>query len=154
MYTYYFNLGSNIGDRHATLTVAMDSLSQLGCKARHSQWVESEPWGFVSKNQFVNVGLRLVSDLEPEAMLQAIHRIETRLGSGSHRTADGQYADRVLDIDIVAIDEMTISTEHLVVPHPHLTERTFFLQPMAELAPDWRHPATGLTARQLLEALK
>ena len=86
-------------------------------------------------------------------MLDRIHDIERRLGSASHRDADGGYIDRLVDIDFVAIDDMVIDTPTLQVPHAHLHERDFFLIPMMQLAPDWRHPVTGLTASQMLEEL-
>ena len=101
----------------------------------------------------MNLGMRLSSDLEPQAMLDRIHEIEHYLGSASHRDEHGGYIDRLVDIDIVAIDDMVINTATLQVPHPHLPERDFFLKPMIQLAPDWHHPVTGLTASQMLEKL-
>jgi 2-amino-4-hydroxy-6-hydroxymethyldihydropteridine diphosphokinase len=101
----------------------------------------------------MNVGLKLSSRIEPHRMLERIHRIERRLGSASHRDSEGHYVDRLVDIDIMAIGDMVIDTPTLQVPHPHLSERDFFLRPMMELAPDWRHPVTGLTAAQMLDRL-
>ena len=86
-------------------------------------------------------------------MLDRIHDIERRLGSASHRDAQGGYIDRLVDIDIVAIDDLVIDTPVLQVPHPHLPERDFFLRPMMQLAPDWRHPVNGLTAAEMLEKM-
>ena len=86
-------------------------------------------------------------------MLDRIHDIERRLGSAAHRDGDGNYIDRLVDIDIVAIDERVIDTPTLQVPHPHLAERDFFLRPMMELAPNWVHPVTGLTTAQMLDML-
>ena len=87
-------------------------------------------------------------------MLDRIHDIEHRLGSASHRDAQGGYIDRLVDIDIVAIGDLIIDTPTLQVPHPHLSEREFFLKPMMDLAPNWCHPVTGLTAAQMLEGLE
>ena len=101
----------------------------------------------------MNLGVSLVSDMAPHEMLDRIHDIEHRLGSASHRDAVGGYIDRLVDIDIMAIDDLVIDTPTLQVPHPHLPDRDFFLRPMAQLAPDWRHPVTGLTASQMLEKL-
>ncbi len=70
-----------------------------------------------------------------------------------HTATPTAYRDRTIDIDIVAVDELQIDTDTLKVPHPHLAERRFFLEPMAELAPEWRHPATGLTCAEMLEKL-
>ena len=149
---YYLNIGSNMGDRRDNLYRAVGFLAaDTGCAV--SSIVESEPWGFESDNRFMNVGVWLCSDLEPQEMLERIHDIEHRLGSSSHRDEHGGYIDRLVDIDIVAIDDLVIDTPTLQVPHPHLPDRDFFLKPMIQLAPDWHHPLTGLTAAQMLEAL-
>ena len=150
---YYLNIGSNIGERRDNLyrAVAFLTAGTSGCSV--SSVVESEPWGYESENRFLNVGVNLDSDLMPQDMLERLHDIERRLGSASHRDADGHYIDRLVDIDIMAIDDLVIDTPTLQVPHPHLPEREFFLQPMAELAPEWRHPVNGLTAAQMLTQL-
>lgn len=151
---YYLNIGSNMGDRRDNLYRAVVALVAGMDNCAVSSIVESEPWGFESENRFMNLGMRLSSNLEPQAMLDRIHEIEHYLGSASHRDEHGGYIDRLVDIDIVAIDDMVINTATLQVPHPHLPERDFFLKPMIQLAPDWRHPVTGLTASQMLEAIE
>ena len=143
-----------MGDRRDNLYRAVVALVAGMDNCAVSSIVESEPWGFESENRFMNLGMRLSSDLEPQAMLDRIHEIEHYLGSASHRDEHGGYIDRLVDIDIVAIDDMVINTATLQVPHPHLPERDFFLKPMMELAPDWHHPVTGLTASQMLEAIQ
>ena len=150
---YYLNIGSNIGDRRDNLYRAVVALTAGTSGSVTSHVVESEPWGFDSDNRFMNIGLWLASDLEPHEMLDRIHDIEHRLGSAAHRDAQGGYIDRLVDIDIVAIDDMVIDSPTLQVPHPHLAERDFFLRPMMELAPNWQHPITGLTAAQMLSDL-
>ncbi len=148
---YYLNIGSNMGDRRDNLYRAVVAIAAGTSGCAVSSIVESEPWGFESKSRFMNLGVRLDSTLSPHEMLDRIHAIEHRLGSASHRDADGGYIDRLVDIDIVAIDDLVIDTPSLQVPHPHLPDRDFFLLPMAQLAPDWHHPVTGLTASQMLE---
>ena len=150
---YYLNIGSNMGDRRDNLYRAVVALTAGTSGSVTSHVVESEPWGFDSDNRFMNIGLWLASDLEPHQMLDRIHDIEHRLGSAAHRDAQGGYIDRLVDIDIVAIDDMVIDSPTLQVPHPHLAERDFFLRPMMELAPNWQHPITGLTAAQMLSDL-
>ena len=150
---YYLNIGSNTGNRRDNLYRAVAFLVAGTSGGAVSSIVESEPWGFESDNRFLNLGVKLSSDIEPQQMLERIHDIERRLGSAAHRDADGGYIDRLVDIDIVAIDDMVIDTPTLQVPHPHLPDRDFFLKPMLHLAPDWRHPVTGLTAAQMLEEL-
>lgn len=142
-----------MGERRDNLyrAVAFLAAGTSGCAV--SSIVESEPWGFESDNRFMNLGVWLRSDIEPLEMLDRIHVIEQQLGSSSHRDEQGGYIDRLVDIDIVAIDDQVIDTRTLQVPHPHLPERDFFLKPMMELAPDWRHPVSGLTASQMLDLL-
>ena len=151
---YYLNIGSNIGDRRDNLYRAVVALA--GCTGGDcavSPIVESEPWGFESDNRFMNLGVCLQSTMSPWQMLERIHEIERELGSASHRDAQGGYVDRLVDIDIVAIDDLVIDSPSLQVPHRHLPERDFFLIPMQHLAPEWRHPVTGLTAAQMLEQM-
>ena len=150
---YFLNIGTNIGDRRDNLYRAVVALTAGNGGSALSHIVESEPWGFESANRFLNVGLWIESNLDPQSMLDRIHEIERQLGSKAHRDEHGGYIDRLVDIDIMAIDDLVIDTPTLQVPHPHLPERDFFLRPMMELAPDWCHPLTGLTARQMLEMM-
>lgn len=135
---YYLNIGTNLGDRKANLLHAIAALSAGTGGCMVSKMMESEPWGFDTPNRFLNVGVALDSDLEPHDMLDWLHDIEHRLGSASHRNADGSYADRLVDIDIMAIDDgqgrpVVIDSERLQVPHRHLNDRDFFLIPYREL---------------------
>ena len=151
---YYLNIGSNIGDRRDNLYRAVVALAACtGGDCAVTPIVESEPWGFESDNRFMNLGVCLQSTMSPWQMLERIHEIERELGSASHRDAQGGYVDRLVDIDIVAIDNLVIDSPSLQVPHRHLPERDFFLIPMQHLAPEWRHPVTGLTAAQMLEQM-
>ena len=151
---YFLNIGTNIGDRMANVDHAVALIERsFGCAVRRSSPFYSAPWGFVSPNRFVNVGLLLPTAETPENTLRMLHAVEESMGSASHRNADGSYADRIIDIDIIAIDDLVISSESRVVPHPRMTERDFVLAPMAEIAPRWRHPLTGLTAAEMLAAL-
>lgn len=88
--------------------------------------------------------------MKPDEVLKEIKKIEGDLNTHPHRNDDGGYADREIDIDIMAADELVIETPELTLPHPRLTERRFFLEPFAELAPRWRHPRLGLTLPELI----
>ncbi|MDO4336210.1 MAG: 2-amino-4-hydroxy-6-hydroxymethyldihydropteridine diphosphokinase [Bacteroidales bacterium] len=147
------NIGSNLGDRRLNLSRAMRAIAGRFGDFELSHAVESEPWGFDSTNTFVNIGMAFHSDLPPLDILHALRQIERSISAEAHRDADGGYRDRVIDIDIVAIDRLTVDTPELKLPHPHLEERRFFLEPLAELAPAWTHPAHGLTASQMLARL-
>lgn len=127
-----------MGNREGFLLKAVVELSAWGVCEALSHIVESEPWGFVSANGFLNMGVLLRSDLAPEALLDRLHAIERQLGSTSHRDSRGGYADRNVDIDIMAAENETgegvkIDSELLTLPHPHLHDRKFFIDPYKEL---------------------
>lgn len=150
---YFVNIGSNLGVRALNISRAVRAIESRFGYFEISKMMESEPQGFDSVNLFSNVAVMFISDKEPAEVLEILQEIERELNPTPHRYADGSYADRVLDIDIMAVDELEIRTPRLKVPHPRLAERRFFLQPFAELAPLWRHPATGLTCEQMLARL-
>ena len=150
---YYLNLGSNLGNRLLHLTRAMKAIGEEFGPYETSHKVESDPWGFDSTNRFVNIGLTIESDLDPEDVLRRLQAIEKSISPRGHRRWDGSYNDRELDIDIMASDGGAYESPTLRIPHPHLAKRDFFLRPLAELAPAWRHPASGLTAQDLLDKL-
>lgn len=152
---YYLNIGSNLDDREGNLWAADLRLSlDLGLVVARSSIVESEPWGFESENAFLNMGIAVECRYTPVEALNIIHDIEHELNQGhSHRDSNGHYVDRLVDIDIMAIDELVVDLPGLQVPHRHLPRRDFFLRPMAELAPEWRHPILNLTAQEMLQQL-
>ncbi len=150
---YLINIGSNLGDRRLNLSRAMRAVGMEFGDFEMSHAVESAPAGFDSPHRFLNVGMLFQSDLQPEEVLTRLQAIEKQLGSGPHRNADGSYRDRLIDIDIVAADDLVMQTDRLTLPHPRLAERRFFLEPLKEIAPQWKHPVSGLTARQMLARL-
>lgn len=154
MATFFVNIGSNLGNRRLNLSRAMRAVAAEFGYFEISHVVESQPWGFDSTHAFLNVGMAFDTDLPPVEVLHRLQEIEKSISPDSHRGPGGGYADRIIDIDIVAVDTLRLDTPELVVPHPLLERRRFFLQPMEELAPGWRHPATGLTPGEMLEACR
>ncbi len=150
---YFLNIGSNLGNTALNISRAVRRIEEAFGYFEISHTVESEPFGFDSTNLFRNVGLMIISDKRPEEVLRILQEIEKGISPASHRGADGGYVDRVIDIDIVAADEVVVDTPELRIPHPGLAERRFFLEPMAELAPGWRHPQTGQTPAEMLALL-
>ena len=147
---YYLNLGSNLGNRLLHLTRAMKAIGEEFGPYETSHKVESDPWGFHSTNRFVNIGLTIESDDDPEDVLRRLQIIEKSISTRSHRRWDGSYNDREIDIDIMATDGGAYDSPALHIPHPHLAKRDFFLKPLSELAPDWKHPKSRLTASEML----
>lgn len=149
----FVNIGSNLGDRRLNLSRAMRAIGEEFGDFEISHVVESEPWGFDSTHSFLNLGMMFSSDLPPVEILHRLQAIERSISPEPHRNPDGSYADRIIDIDIVAIDRMILAEEELTLPHPRLPERRFFLEPLAELAPGWQHPESGLTPFRMLSLL-
>ena len=150
---YYLNLGSNLGNRLLHLTRAMKAIGEEFGPYETSHKVESDPWGFNSTNRFVNIGLAIESDEEPEEVLRRLQGIEKNISPRGHRRWDGSYNDREIDIDIMATDGDAYDSPSLHIPHRHLAMRDFFLKPLAELAPGWHHPVSGLSATEMLDQL-
>lgn len=128
--------------------------SRTGGKTRLSDPIDSEPWGYDSPNRFTNVGAVITLDIAPADALHIFRQIEIEAGSATHRNSKGQYIDRIIDIDIIAIDNLVIETPELTVPHPKMALREFVLVPMAQIAPQWVHPILLLTAQQLLDKIR
>lgn len=106
MYHVHLNIGSNLGDRLENIKRAVSFLRQLASVPSSiavSDPFLSSPWGFVSSNEFINVGMSFDCVLDPELLLQATQRIQRSISSASHRDASGAYIDRIIDIDIIAI---------------------------------------------------
>jgi len=138
----YLGLGSNLGDRKKNITDATTICGALiGTLESLSSLYETEPWGFSSPNRFLNAVICLETDKAPELCLALIKGIEREMGRVySHE--DG-YEDRIIDIDILLYDDLILQTETLSIPHPRMGERDFVLRPLAEIAPELRHPVNG-----------
>lgn len=129
----YLSLGSNLGDRHATMQSAILLLnSQAGSVDRVSSAIETEPWGFESANKFLNMCVRIITPLSPEQLLATTKDIELQLGRTT-KSVNGQYHDRPIDIDILTYDDLHINTPSLTLPHPHMHERDFVMIPLREI---------------------
>lgn len=129
----YLSLGSNLGDRHATMQSAILLLGkQAGTVDRVSSAIETEPWGFKSANKFLNMCVRIITTLSPEQLLATTKDIELQLGRTT-KSVNGQYHDRPIDIDILTYDDIHINTPSLTLPHPHMHERDFVMIPLREI---------------------
>lgn len=135
----HLNIGSNQGDRAALIerAVALLMRAMPDARVRRSAPVESEPWGFDSPNAFLNIGLMLdlPRSIDPEALLDITQAAERAISPASHRNPDGSYRDRLIDIDIIAVDRLRLHTPRLTLPHPRAALRPFVLTPLRELDP-------------------
>jgi len=141
----YIGLGSNLGDRRAMIADALERLKPR----RVSAVVETAPWGRVDQPAFLNAVAEIETDLEPAALLDRLLDVERGLGRVRHE----KWGPRSIDLDLLLYDDRRVRTESLSVPHPHLHERRFVLEGLAELCPDHRVPGLDLTVRELLEKI-
>jgi 2-amino-4-hydroxy-6-hydroxymethyldihydropteridine diphosphokinase len=141
----YLSLGSNIGDREANLRAAVDRLGAT----RISPIYETEPVDYTNQAWFLNLVAEVQTDRFPRQLLAWTQRIERDLG----RVRTLPKGPRTIDIDILLFGNVVMRTDDLEIPHPRMAERLFVLQPLADLAPDLRHPITRRTVREMLARL-
>jgi 2-amino-4-hydroxy-6-hydroxymethyldihydropteridine diphosphokinase len=147
----YLGLGSNMGLRSENLDRACSLIeSELGIITKRSGIYETEPWGMESDQEFLNMAVEIETSLDPFMLLDRIMRIESDMGRPEHKPG---YSDRLIDIDILLYNDQIINNDKLEVPHPHLHERLFVLEALAEIAPDHIHPVFGKTVKVLLDRL-
>jgi len=145
----YLSLGSNVGDREANLRIAIEKLAELSSVVAVSSFYETEPVEFTTQPWFLNCAVALRTHLMPKLFLAKALAIEQQMG----RRRMQPKGPRTIDIDILLFGNSVISTAQLDVPHPAMHERRFVLEPLAEIAPDLRHPIFKRTTRELLQVL-
>lgn len=135
---YYLSLGSNLGNREQTLHEAVRRIGkQIGTVTRCSSFFYSEPWGFESTHPFCNLCCAVETAMQPMEVLAATQQIERKLGR-NHKSVNGQYSDRTIDIDIIrafddAHKEIVSSSSLLTIPHPLYQQRDFVVIPLREI---------------------
>ena len=129
----YFSLSSNLGDKEGNIREAICRIGELiGEVDRQSTLLATEPWGFESDNTFVNAAIRCTTSLSPFEILNITQNIERAMGR-TLKSVDGQYHDRIIDIDILIYDDLHITTPQLTLPHPLMKERDFVMIPLKEI---------------------
>lgn len=149
MKTVYLSLGSNVGDRESHLARARERLAQDRDDThilRVSAIYETEPRDFIDQDWFLNQVVEIETSLFPKQLFARTQKIELALG----RVPTHPKGPRIIDIDILFYGDAIVSNPGLEIPHPRLTDRRFILEPLAELAPDLRHPRTNATVREML----
>lgn len=148
------SLGSNLGDKKENLMRTIEKLSSaLGTPAAVSSIIETEPWGFTSANSFFNCVAAFDTALSPTEILYITQETEREMGRTS-KSVNGEYKDRIIDIDILLYGDETINTENLTIPHPLMHKRQFVLEPLAQIAPRHLHPTLKKTIAELLNELR
>ena len=172
MATAYLGLGTNVGNKRGNLVTAAALLAErVGDVLALSDMYETEPWGFESDNTFLNAVIVMTTELSPMELLDSLiarpswiesnqqhvkkyNTIEVNeIEMGRIEKSDGVYHDRIIDIDLLMVDEQILHTERLTLPHPLMHKRSFVMEPLAEVAPLVKHPVFGKTMRELLSEL-
>jgi 2-amino-4-hydroxy-6-hydroxymethyldihydropteridine diphosphokinase len=145
-------LGANLGRPGAAFREALGHLAGTpGVRlAAVSRAWRSAPWGCTDQPPFLNAAALLETSLAPDELLDVL-RAEERMAG---RRRGRRWGPRTLDLDLLFHGRAVVDGPRLTLPHPHLAERTFVLRPLAEVAPDWRHPVTGATPEAMLDALR
>jgi len=145
----YLGLGTNQGDRAQNLRRALAALAPAVAVTRISSVYETEPWGVTDQPKFLNMVAEGNTALSPLRLLDALKRIERALG----RIETTRYGPRVIDLDILLYDALTLQTEQLEIPHARMAERAFVLIPLNELAPELALAGEQRAVRELVAAL-
>ena len=154
----HIGIGSNLGDRRANTTEAVDRISKLPSTkvVRASSLYESEPLGD-AKTWFVNSAIEVETDLTVDDLLKKLKAIEKAMGRKPTKPTKGKakrWVSRVIDLDILLSDQEVVESRQLKVPHPEMHKRRFVLLPLAELAPHIVHPQLGQSVSVLLATVK
>ncbi|NOQ71841.1 MAG: 2-amino-4-hydroxy-6-hydroxymethyldihydropteridine diphosphokinase [Crocinitomix sp.] len=153
MKTVFISLGSNLGNRIDNIEKAYIAIeSTIGVIELASSFYKTPPWGFQSKEAFVNSLIRVSTELELEALLVQLKEIEQELGRKKKDSKTG-YQDRLIDLDIIDYDGLVFSSDLITVPHERLHLRNFVIFPLEEIAPNWIHPSLKIDVETLKEPM-
>ena len=131
----YLGIGTNLGDRTSNLNSAVNLINeQAGHVLACSSFIETEPWGFNSDNAFLNAVVEIDTLHSPHDLLRVTQEIERSMGR-MHKSVNGVYSDRIIDIDILLYGDLTVNDSELIIPHPLMWQRRFVYEPLLEIAP-------------------
>ncbi len=136
MHKVYLSLGSNVGDRAENLRTAIHHLDRLGKVVTVSSFYETEPVELTAQPWFLNCAIELDTEKMPRQLINGVLAIEQEMG----RRRRQKKGPRNIDIDILLFGNSVVEARGLTIPHPAMHERRFVLEPLAEIAPDARHP--------------
>ncbi|MFT4535523.1 MAG: 2-amino-4-hydroxy-6-hydroxymethyldihydropteridine diphosphokinase [Saprospiraceae bacterium] len=144
----HLHLGSNQGDRKVQLARAIQMIEEsIGPVLGSSAMYETDAWGNNDQNDFINIALEVEHYMTPNQLLKTVNKIEDQIG----RVRLEKWGPRLIDIDIIFIEDIIVDTEKLTIPHKLMHKRNFVLYPMVEIAPDFFHPVFNEMLSTILE---
>ena len=149
MSTVYISLGSNLGDRLGYLYQALDLMKQQLHFEQASFLYETDPVGVTDQNLFLNIVTKWTTEYSPQDLLEIFEKIMKDMG----RMRTEKWGPRIIDIDILLYDDLVITTDTLIVPHPRMHERSFVLVPLCDIDPKLVHPLLRKSMQTLLQEL-
>ena len=145
----FLGLGSNLGDKRENIKNALVFIEKrVGEIIALSGFYETQPWGYDSMETYINAVAEISTIMEPKELLLVTQDIERDIGR-KDKTTNGEYRDRIIDIDILLYDDLIIQTAELTIPHPDMHKREFVLIPLSEIAPKFIYPISGKTIAEL-----
>jgi 2-amino-4-hydroxy-6-hydroxymethyldihydropteridine diphosphokinase len=146
----FLGIGTNLGDRENNLIKAVAGIAEnIGTVVKSSSVYETGPWGFHSAEEFLNMVVKVRTDLNPSEVLRRILKVESLLG---RKRGEKKYSSRVIDIDLLLYEDMVIDEKNLKIPHQLMHKRNFVLIPLCEIEPELIHPLLNKTFTELLES--
>ena len=150
MNTVFLALGANTGNKPISLLRSLSFIAKkIGKITAVSSVYETIPEGFESENKFLNMMVCVETLMSPEKILTVTQSIEKKIGRVTK--SNDCYHDRIIDIDIIACNDLILNTENLQLPHPHFHKRRFVLEPFNEIAPEYVHPVLHKTVWEILK---
>lgn len=146
----FIGIGSNLGERKSYIRLALEKISSLGKNLCYSHVYRTKPYGETAQPDFLNMVVKMETDLSPETLLEHLLSIETELG----RKRTKKWGPRTIDLDILFYDNLILTTPKLTIPHPDLQNRAFVLKPLMDIDPSFVHPILGKTIAELWENLR
>ncbi|HSH02949.1 MAG TPA: 2-amino-4-hydroxy-6-hydroxymethyldihydropteridine diphosphokinase [Anaerolineae bacterium] len=147
MHQVYLSLGTNLGRRRSNLQKAIWDMAEMMVIQALSPVYETKPWGGVAQPTYLNMCLTAQTSLEPRPLLNALKKLENKLG----RQPTIRWGARQIDIDILFFDDLVCEEADLIIPHPHLLERAFVLIPLNDIAPHYVHPVVNESVATLCQ---
>src|SRR5215472_1181924 len=145
----YLSLGSNLGNREQNLRDAIRRLESVGTVRSVSSIYETEPVEFTDQPMFLNCAVALETSASPDQLMVQLLEMEKAMG----RLRIQKKGPRIIDLDLLLFGDQVVSTPAVTIPHPAMHQRHFVLEPLAEIAPETKHPMLKKTAQELLEEL-